>query len=107
MSGTFENWIESLASNWLPKLPWIGDKMISKGERSLAGSHVTLMAFITLGIDVAALMMWKWLAVISITSFILIYNAEKGPEGRKVDWITRSFGWAIGSIPAIFILVFY
>jgi len=102
MSGELENWLEKLAAKILPM---IAPELSNRSERMVAANHFCLMAFITLGFDCIALAWWKSFAAFSLLSFAMIINAERPPIGRKVDWITRSAGWLVGAVPAVFILV--
>lgn len=105
MSGKFETWFNSWAEKYIPKIPFLKE-LSDRTERQIAGGHVTLMAMISL-LPVAISMATgvKWLCVLSFISFYLIWDAEKPPVGRRIDWITRSFGWVIGCAFALIALL--
>lgn len=105
MSGFFENWYEPKMRKFVSSIPWLPELKI-EGEQKLAASHIFYMAFMTLIWPAlsAAFKTW-WLSFGSILSFALIVIAEGGKNGRKIDWITRSTGWAIGFIPSIIVIL--
>lgn len=110
MSGAFEDWFENkldiLIVILATEFSWL-EELKRKDERRLGGSHVTFMAWTTLiFVALAYVVGWKWINLLAFANYLQVVIAEWPPKGRRIDWITRSAGWAL-SIPfAILGLIF-
>ncbi len=98
MSGFIENSWDRYGKKFILKMyPDLG----YGGEWPLGMQHMWQMLSITMSINFAAAIFCKYIFILTILSGSLIAIAEWPPQGRKIDVITRSSGWVIGSIIAI------
>ena len=105
MGGSIESWFESWGPKLLAKIPYCSE-LGNKTGMTLATSHCFFHAWFGLQFCLLALVTSKWVASGSVVAWVLVWVAEKNErKERKADWITRSFGWFLGAVPGVLILI--
>jgi hypothetical protein len=101
MGGAIESHIEPKAERLLA---WIWPGFKDRNEIKAGVNHFLKYVWLTGSLSVVGLK-FGWVSWAAVASIILVVVDEWGSQGRWVDRITRSIGWAYGLAPTIFKLV--